>query len=802
MTPSIPKPSALTPIFENIPDQLKEYPNFVVWRFDWSESRQAWTKVLYSPKTGRRARSHNSAKPKTPYTDTAESTWGTFEEAKARHERGGFDGIGFVFGKDDPFLGCDVDKCLDPKTGTFDDRATFALAFVNTYSEISPSGTGVKFICCADMPGGRGRNGGGVEMYGSQRFFTLTGHRLTDYPATVEERQGHIKTLHEEWFGKEPEKLPTPLPSNIACDTSDQEIIDHILRNPRSAALWRGDFSAYVHKNSGKPDQTPADLALCGHLAFFIGSPDAGRIDRLFRQSGLMRGKWDDMRGSESYGEGTIQKSLSGRTEYFGQQYGTFQAGQAAERKILRAGGLSVPTVSSIDAYSDLTETEEAPEKLPQIPTSVLEPIASIACDFEIEDYTKSSNPAENEEFSRLLLTPLDSLPTCSDFREWVKRGWELKDWIDKAQEDKKWRLGAWYESIPYGEKEKTCKRIFGNEAYNIIKHYAPTFRAWREIGLVEGMPFGIHEELQGVKSRDAKMRWASEYRRRDEKAKSLPPDERKGVRLTIPEIRDRLNTHPKPKEPKGWAAVKAKNFSEKKAEKLVALANMIGEVEADYAFGQWLDQLYAASLPKEESTYDAGYDGLPQSGQELCEDARLHIEKNERQRLIEDGNTLQEAEAILSDTLAVVAVPLTVPEAEECIEEHFDGDFSDNEELESPSKFFASNSTHDTVIDNKQISEEPPVSSSPPLRFAPAVISPEEPIPDELPETFAPYRSVIDAARSGELPKGKIAITSYLSTDNLTSAVKRAIDRQDTTSLQLYQAVWEQQNSAVPMLC
>ena len=55
-------------------------------------------------------------------------------------------------------------------------------------------------------------------------------------------------------------------------------------------ALWRGDTSSHGD------DDSAADLALCSHLAFWTGG-DAGRVDGMFRHSGLMRPKWDERRG-------------------------------------------------------------------------------------------------------------------------------------------------------------------------------------------------------------------------------------------------------------------------------------------------------------------------------------------------------------------------------------------------------------------------------------------------------------------------------------------------------------------------
>src|SRR5207302_6323653 len=73
--------------------------------------------------------------------------------------------------------------------------------------------------------------------------------------------------------------------------------------------LWSGDTAGY-----DTPSQ--ADQALCNLLAFWCQG-DTSRMDGLFRQSGLMRAKWDERRGEQTYGQKTIAKSLKGRTEFY-----------------------------------------------------------------------------------------------------------------------------------------------------------------------------------------------------------------------------------------------------------------------------------------------------------------------------------------------------------------------------------------------------------------------------------------------------------------------------------------------------
>ena len=75
------------------------------------------------------------------------------------------------------------------------------------------------------------------------------------------------------------------------------------------ARLWRGDISGY-------PSHSEADQALCSRLAFWTGR-DAGRMDALFRQSGLMRPKWDRRQGGSTYGQITIQHAIQHCTSVY-----------------------------------------------------------------------------------------------------------------------------------------------------------------------------------------------------------------------------------------------------------------------------------------------------------------------------------------------------------------------------------------------------------------------------------------------------------------------------------------------------
>jgi primase-polymerase (primpol)-like protein len=150
------------PIIENIPEQLTERPQWVCWRMVERDGKL--TKIPYTPGTERRSSS----------TDLM--TWRTFSEAVAAYAAGEppYAGIGFCFCSADPFVGIDLDNCRDPRTGHIEPWARkIADAVDESYVEASPSGTGVHIIMCGRMKDATKK--GPIEVYGQDRFFTVTG---------------------------------------------------------------------------------------------------------------------------------------------------------------------------------------------------------------------------------------------------------------------------------------------------------------------------------------------------------------------------------------------------------------------------------------------------------------------------------------------------------------------------------------------------------------------------------------------------------------------------------------------------
>src|SRR5262249_44775875 len=144
---------------------------------------------------------------------------------------------------------------------------------LDSYAEISPSGTGTKVFVQGRLPGA-GRHGQGLEMYDSGRFFTVTGQHLAGTPRSVEARQEQLAATYRHWFGDDPAlavEAPQPAtePPPLGVIGADAELIRRALaakNGDRLAALWYGRVEEYKSNSE-------ADLALCRLLAFWTG-PD------------------------------------------------------------------------------------------------------------------------------------------------------------------------------------------------------------------------------------------------------------------------------------------------------------------------------------------------------------------------------------------------------------------------------------------------------------------------------------------------------------------------------------------------
>lgn len=270
--------------------ELTTFRQWVAWRYQARPTGKPG-KAPICPATGR------AADPQDP------TTWGSFDAAHARRRQDDLPGLGFVLTGDDPFVVTDLDNCVDA-AGALSEWAMGIVQHLASYTEYSPSRTGLHIWTKAELPPGR-RKANGLEMYDAARYMTVTFDPLPDTLPAIMPRATQVNQLHAVYLGQAPRSTPQ---AAAAPTLDDAELVKRILRSrigERFALLWSGDATGY-------PTTSEADMALAGYLAFWTQDP--AQVDRIFRLSGLYRPeKWDSKRGQVTYGAMTVRRAIDNR---------------------------------------------------------------------------------------------------------------------------------------------------------------------------------------------------------------------------------------------------------------------------------------------------------------------------------------------------------------------------------------------------------------------------------------------------------------------------------------------------------
>ena len=210
---------------------MKDLEQWVCWRSEVRGRDGKKTKVPYSPRSGLHARSDDP------------DTWATLAEAEAAAHKDDYHGTGFVFTARDPFCGVDIDSCVDPETAQTEAWAKEIVKELDSYTEFSPSGTGLHVLVRAKLPPGGNRKGR-VEIYDRGRFFTVTRRRLPGTSRRIEDRQEEIEALHARLFLPEQKQVPTKKPATNGDAASEDPADAEVLRRAMSSRSWRATASS------------------------------------------------------------------------------------------------------------------------------------------------------------------------------------------------------------------------------------------------------------------------------------------------------------------------------------------------------------------------------------------------------------------------------------------------------------------------------------------------------------------------------------------------------------------------------
>lgn len=285
-------------MYEKLPEQLKKDGRFCLWKYEERNGRM--TKVPYQT-NGRKASSADK---------------NTFSDFRlAVNAMDGYDGIGM--GAFDDFCMVDIDHCVFG--GKLTQMAEDIVERMDSYTEFSPSGTGVRIVCKASsLSYDTGRyyinnQKLGLEIYVAgvtKKFCTLTGNVIRN--RGVEERSTEIGEILETYMLRPISKKKNDvqdIPGSYLSDDSVVRLASDSRQGEKFKALWNGEIS------EGK-SHSDADMSLASILAFWCGG-DTGQMDRLFRRSGLMRSKWDRVQSGSTYGALTMEKAVAQALDFY-----------------------------------------------------------------------------------------------------------------------------------------------------------------------------------------------------------------------------------------------------------------------------------------------------------------------------------------------------------------------------------------------------------------------------------------------------------------------------------------------------
>ena len=289
--------------YQNIPKELRNLKQWGLFHLKYVPERHKNTKIPLNAYNGKKGKSNDP------------STWSDFDtalRALAKYDQA--DGLAFYFANG--YVGLDIDSIENDLQDYFAGSpetliTTFRNLTKKTYMEVSQSGKGIHCIFKGSIPG-KHRRKGNYEMYQSGRFFALTGNTIGSNKIQSLNHD-EMKKLYEFLFGKDKIVNIDDYQEKPINNLSISEIINRMLssvRGQRDKLFMYGGWEKFY------PSQSEADLAFANDLAFWTGK-DFHKMDEIFRNSSLIREKWDEKHGATTYGIATLNKAINDTVNTF-----------------------------------------------------------------------------------------------------------------------------------------------------------------------------------------------------------------------------------------------------------------------------------------------------------------------------------------------------------------------------------------------------------------------------------------------------------------------------------------------------
>jgi putative DNA primase/helicase len=272
--------------------ELQDLDQWVVWRAELEGSKPK--KVPYNPKYDDLQARASVKIPK---------SWGTLDQALTALETSNYSGLGFMLTP--PLVMIDLDHSYDRTTGAITDpQAAEIVQSLNSYTELSPSGSGLHILSYGQLPG-KGIHTA-IEMYGQDRFTTITTQHLAGTPPTIEQRQEALDALYHRFAPAITETTNQNTRGGVASGSTLSELPTEAEHDVVLQRLLSGDSAGYA-------SQSNADFVLVLKLLHWTGD-NVELTRKLFLASGLYReGKTLRKTGQSTYLDMTITNALKKR---------------------------------------------------------------------------------------------------------------------------------------------------------------------------------------------------------------------------------------------------------------------------------------------------------------------------------------------------------------------------------------------------------------------------------------------------------------------------------------------------------
>jgi putative DNA primase/helicase len=347
---------ALDP-YHLFPKDTKSEARWLVYRMEWNHGKNKYDKIPYNPLTGFKA---NSPGLGVVFSDIS----GVLK---------GYNGPGLYV--EPPYIVIDIDNCRDKQTAAVADWVIDIIRELDTYAEASPSGTGIHIWLKGEKPGDACRKG--IEIYSTKRFMTVTGERIPEASATINNRD--ITSVYKRMLAGEFQVAPASAPSTIVPSVSEtpetpkavKARAQIVPKGLRTTDLYSLLMHGVVTPEKSKPcvieneggsityeSRSEADMALC--LVLANKNANAEAIDAEFRTSSLYRDKWE----RKDYRDSTIRRAIEIAS---------------------RPASATNPVAPAVDD-SEVEETQEQPlPDFPRLPGSLSEMCDAICPDIPYE---------------------------------------------------------------------------------------------------------------------------------------------------------------------------------------------------------------------------------------------------------------------------------------------------------------------------------------------------------------------------------------------------------------------------------